>query len=68
MDEKKALVYRWIRSSFVSGGSVGDNLYDMSRGNFDSSMPFEGMDTRNPTETVWFYAQPDDYAVVPSAE
>lgn len=43
MDEKTALVYRWLRSSFVSGGSVSDRLYDMSKGNFDAAMPFEGL-------------------------
>ena len=44
MAEKRASVDRWLHSSFVMRGEISDKLYGFSKGAFDTTMPFAGLD------------------------
>ena len=44
MAEKRASVDRWLHSSFVTGAEISDNLYGFSKGSFDTTKPFAGLD------------------------
>ena len=47
MAQNRALVERWLNSSFVAGSNISDKLYNQSQGKFDSKMPFKGLDDPN---------------------
>ena len=47
MAEKRAFVDRWLHSSFVTNGEISDKLYGFSKGQFDATAPFVGLDNPN---------------------
>lgn len=44
MAQKEHTLDRWLKSSFVDRANISDKLYDLSYGQFDSRMPFKGLD------------------------